>query len=447
MMNPVDRWWRVPVREAVQVLSMKQGVIILVLAFSTSRIWAVVWYVPEGSNLTQAIASSGSGDTVMVGPGSFHLSGEIQITNSITVKSEYGPEWTVIDAEGLSRCFKVDDTQTVLSGLSFKGGYTTNNGGAVLCHGTQVVVSNCVFYDNEADMNGGAVAGGTIYRSVFRNNTASGNGGGLYQGKAVNSLFHGNRSYENGGAIYGSAVYSCTLSANTALMSGGGMYGGTALNSIIQDNLAGGPFDDVYMVSATNCCSPDLVPSVNGNLIDVFGFVNPAAWDFRLSTNSPCVDAGTNTPFLLRFDLDGVQRVFGTSVDMGAYEFGSSIPDTDLDGLPDEWELACFGSVTGAVSTLDSDGDRYTNMDEFIAGTRPTDAASNPDLYIEGAALAPVLKWTCVPERVYEVKWAESMTNSFQAVITNLSFPQTSATDVVHSAEMVGFYRLKISRD
>lgn len=52
-------------------------------------------------------------------------------------------------------------------------------------------------------------------------------------------------------------------------------------------------------------------------------FANPAGDDLRLSLGSPAIDAGDSSVFLLpETDLDGKPRILGTTVDMGAYEFG-----------------------------------------------------------------------------------------------------------------------------
>jgi putative metal-binding protein/thrombospondin type 3 repeat protein len=70
--------------------------------------------------------------------------------------------------------------------------------------------------------------------------------------------------------------------------------------------------------------------------------------DFHLASNSPLIDAGTNTPALgvpvSTIDLDGQPRVEdgdgdGTAtVDLGAYEF--AIPDLDGDGVPNALDCA-----------------------------------------------------------------------------------------------------------
>ncbi len=51
--------------------------------------------------------------------------------------------------------------------------------------------------------------------------------------------------------------------------------------------------------------------------------------------------------------------------------------DTDADGLPDQWEDNYFTSLAQTADG-DPDGDGFTNVREFQAGTNPNDAASNP---------------------------------------------------------------------
>lgn len=44
------------------------------------------------------------------------------------------------------------------------------------------------------------------------------------------------------------------------------------------------------------------------------------ALEFRLQDGSPCIDAGTNLPWMATaFDLDGNARMYGGRVDMGCY--------------------------------------------------------------------------------------------------------------------------------
>jgi hypothetical protein len=61
---------------------------------------------------------------------------------------------------------------------------------------------------------------------------------------------------------------------------------------------------------------------------------------------------------------------------VSAYQSG--LIDGDMDGMIDSWEIRCFESTndpSGAASG-DPDGDGRLNLDEFVAGTDPTDGAS-----------------------------------------------------------------------
>ena len=67
---------------------------------------------------------------------------------------------------------------------------------------------------------------------------------------------------------------------------------------------------------------PECVGNIDINPV----FVNIALADFHLTGSSPCIDAGSNdAPYLPLQDRDGKGRIYGPRVDMGAYEFSSTI--------------------------------------------------------------------------------------------------------------------------
>jgi hypothetical protein len=61
--------------------------------------------------------------------------------------------------------------------------------------------------------------------------------------------------------------------------------------------------------------------------------------------------------------------------EVGGYpplEPGSNCPDSDSDGMPDAFEDAHGLDSSAADASADSDGDGYTNIEEYVNGTRPS---------------------------------------------------------------------------
>jgi hypothetical protein len=56
--------------------------------------------------------------------------------------------------------------------------------------------------------------------------------------------------------------------------------------------------------------------------------------------------------------------------------------DTDDDGMDDKWEYAHFGDLS-QLSSDDYDSDDHSNIEEFKAGTDPTNAGDHPGTYID----------------------------------------------------------------
>lgn len=123
--------------------------------------------------------------------------------------------------------------------------------------------------------------------------------------------------------------------------------------------------------------------------------------------------------------------------------------DSDADGLPDWWELQHSGSITGMVASADLDGDGFTNLQEYIADTNPTNSLSFPVLSAE------------VDEGVYEFSFSGS-TNRLHQVLysTNSLTDPAFAWNAVNDPELgagtntvIGFtnqapsilYRLRIT--
>jgi hypothetical protein len=111
--------------------------------------------------------------------------------------------------------------------------------------------------------------------------------------------------------------------------------------------------------------------------------LNRAAGDFHLRYGSPCIDAGTNLSDSITTDLDGHPRPLdgnwdGTAAfDVGAFEYDPQTADSSSDGIPDYW--CCqygFDPNDPSVATQNPDQDAFSNLDEWVADTDPTNAQS-----------------------------------------------------------------------
>ncbi|MCK4980197.1 MAG: T9SS type A sorting domain-containing protein, partial [Candidatus Delongbacteria bacterium] len=123
--------------------------------------------------------------------------------------------------------------------------------------------------------------------------------------------------------------------------------------SVINSNVFGfydnfcdcGPYLGVNVTTNANADSCDAY----GNISMDPQFINTSNNNFRLQSDSPCIDAGTNTITDYEFpiaDLDGNYRIWdgdGNSsviVDMGAYEFGSPTEIENGELIIDNYSLS-----------------------------------------------------------------------------------------------------------
>ena len=142
--------------------------------------------------------------------------------------------------------------------------------------------------------------------------------------------------------------------------------------------------------------------------------------------------------------LDGVQS-YSLLVD-GLSTNGVS-GDMDMDGMPDDWELAYFGGATNAVALADSDDDGFFDLYEYIAGTDPTNGGSFFKVQRPGDVSATnfVVRWNALDGRVYTInRSSDLMGHAFSNISGNLVFPVNSFTDTVDHATQQNYYRVDV---
>ena len=224
-----------------------------------------------------------------------------------------------------------------------------------------------------------------IDRCRFEHNIGI-NGGGLYlirsndwECSITNSLFANNNSVHFGGGLAfcdsSPLVSNLTVVGNHSYgVNCGGIHfyqysSPVLLNCIIYGNTNEAPIEepvqmwawtyDNYSPEFHNCLiqygfeniSNHEVILVYENCLDEDPlFVGPDNEDFRLDSDSPCINAGsldTPTEIINGLDLDGHQRVSGGRIDIGAYEF-------DLTGVQETTQNENLIRIIGNPVTLSS---------------------------------------------------------------------------------------------
>jgi hypothetical protein len=121
-------------------------------------------------------------------------------------------------------------------------------------------------------------------------------------------------------------------------------------------------------------------------------------------------------------------------------------PSTDDDGdlIPNDWETLYFGTSTGAIAGVDTDLDGFINIDEYIAGTNPTNGLSYFEFNnITPSGVARSLEFETVTGRVYQVLWTTSLFNQVWLNSTNGIIGSGSPVSVTDTNEGDRFFQIR----
>lgn len=228
---------------------------------------------------------------------------------------------------------------------------------------SELIVSNCEFSEN-LGLGGGAIYSYTnnnasatysFSNSLFKKNQVKDNGATLaYAGSSLWVRAYGTNS------VISSNIIGCTFADNldTGTFSGinnfnrativvgkrisvGANHTTTISNCILWNNKAAGGtiarpisglIDDIVSpITITNSIDETNFTGVtlSGTSSNTSGsnplFMNPTTGDYNLSAGSPAIDTGNNASVLGTTDLLNNQRIFNSTVDMGALEYGSTV--------------------------------------------------------------------------------------------------------------------------
>ncbi len=245
--------------------------------------------------------------------------------------------------------YTVNTSKPAILDCTFEGNWANQGGAVYVAERCDPNMIGCTFLANEAANNGrgGAVfigdqCTGNLVDCRFLGNLAGQGGAMGVRGypTIVNGLFSGNTA-ARGAAIYLETgtfvdVINSTFSANAAGENGGALYGLVGTTQFSNCILWGNWPQEIHAPSGLVQIRHSNVKgsggTEQGNIDENPRFQDPLGADgiagtidddLRLSLGSPCLDTGDDTALvaLATTDLDGLERVVGDGVDMGAYEF------------------------------------------------------------------------------------------------------------------------------
>ncbi|HWR88774.1 MAG TPA: choice-of-anchor Q domain-containing protein [Dissulfurispiraceae bacterium] len=367
--------------------------------------------VPSSADQTEGISVSSTG--------SGHATGVIQ-NNDITMRGNH--QGAAIDVYNGGTILSVDVSGNTVSGTNYNGGIVLFQTSAAAST-TARITNNLVTGQNGNVGNSGAIA---VYGSsgeldvAVMNNTVAGNNDGI----SVDGR------HDLGAVVRARVTNNIIVNSTREGLSLDSDFVRTIDNRY---NLVFGNKFDAYVPGLGTVTSDPLFVG-NGN--------------YRLRPDSPAVNKGLNTPVdgLPSTDLDGLSRIFGGTVDIGAYEYAVMT-------APENQQYHTYAASASPVRSPAPAHARPLGIGSFAAGgsdirlSVDVGPLSNPvDVYIAAAYLgiaAPpqpdifILK----PDNTFQnssvgvVPWKTGITEAVEALTGNI--PITSLPS--------GFYRFYVA--
>ncbi|MCF8381560.1 MAG: T9SS type A sorting domain-containing protein [Bacteroidales bacterium] len=230
----------------------------------------------------------------------------------------------------------------ILKNSTISNNTCVDDGGGVFLDETIAFVENCTVNNNQATDHGGGIFinAGTVKNCVIDSNISGDDGGGVNiddlrkptPGQLIGCVVSNNTAADQGGGVYVlvGEIVNCNIINNSAA-NGDGVRGSTGPWHITNSILYGNTANDVSKASnsATEFIINSALTAGHGFTTEMVNCIDLSASPFVGGTGSdslyipegsPLIDAGIAIEGLPEFDLAGNVRVYGSSVDIGAFE-------------------------------------------------------------------------------------------------------------------------------
>ena len=218
--------------------------------------------------------------------------------------------------------------------------------------------------------------------------------------------------------------------------------------------LANAKAETIRRTATAGASSADQIASVttapwvrirrDGNVFTSSYSVNGTTW---IPIGSPQTISGL--PVTLYAGL-AVNSHDATLTNEATFDSVTVVPDdSDQDGMLDTWEMANFGNLAQTANG-DADGDGMTNLQEFLAGTNPKDAASRLTATLSRPIPADpfTLTWPSVPGKNYTLLYQTTLGGAWQTLTTVPAAvspaTSTSYSDATSAGVGQRFYKVQV---
>jgi hypothetical protein len=224
------------------------------------------------------------------------------------------------------------------------------------------------------------------------------------------------RSFVNGGASLGNLSLGLLRDDGAVVYING--------QEVLRDNMPAGTIEYQTLAAST-----------------VGGAAESTFYPFALSPSVLVTGTNVMAVEIHQRALDSSDLSFAARLE-GIQTIDLAFLDGDADGMLDGWEMENFGSTEVGLPTVDSDGDGALNVDESIAGTQPTNAAS---FFRIEQVTATGLFWTAVPGRKYAVERTSDLRQPFSQVASGLTVGSYLFNAPTNGPE--NYYRIRVTRE
>jgi hypothetical protein len=333
--------------------------------------YKAVWYVDAnmGGNgmswnqafqtIQEAITAAQPGHEIWVKAGTYEITTTINVDKAVGIyggfeggeterdERDWDANETIVQGSSplASHCFLVGDNATI-DGFEITGGSASavsgadSNGGGISIYAGNPTIANGYIHHNSASGSGGGIyteGSSTILNcNFFANSAAVGGGLANVNGSPdiINCLIVGHTSTQLGAGIYNSnaspKIINSTIADNEASIQGDGIYNLNGSFPVITNSILWNTATEIYNDgSSATATYSDIKGGYSGT-----GNINvdpKLLYDdqYRLASDSPCIDAGDNSavPAGVTTDFEGDNRIIdgdddgSPTVDMGKDEY------------------------------------------------------------------------------------------------------------------------------